>query len=78
MITIKDSDNIMKKSKDREFLEFLHARMLWKIVNKNEFKSWLKKADDGLSWEEVLKDFTNSSIFHLRVGEIITSVVGQS
>ena len=68
----------MTKSKDREFLEFLHARMLWKIVNKNEFKIWLKKIDDGLSWEEVLKDFTNSSIFHLRVGEIITSVVGQN
>ena len=68
----------MTKSNDREFLEFLHARMLRKIVNKNEFQSWLKKADDGLSWEEVLKDFTNSSIFHLKVGEIITSVVGQS
>ena len=68
----------MTKIKDREFLEFLHARMLWKIVNKNEFNNWLKKADDGVSWEEVLKDFTNSSIFHLRVGEIITSVVGQS
>ena len=68
----------MTKSKDREFLELLHARMLWKIVNKNEFRNWLKKADDGLSWEDVLKDFTNSSIFHLRIGEIITSVVGQS
>ena len=52
----------MTKSKDREFLEFLHARMLWKIVNKNEFKNWLKKADGGLSWEEVLKDFTSSSV----------------
>jgi hypothetical protein len=68
----------MRKSTDREFLEYLHARMLRKIVNKKEFTNWLKKAEDGLSWEKVLKDFTNSSIFHHRIGQIISSVVGQS
>jgi hypothetical protein len=68
----------MRKNTDREFLEYLHERMLWKIVNRKEFNNWINRVDDGFSWENVLKDFTNSSIFHLRVGEIITSVVGQN
>jgi len=68
----------MRKNTDREFLEYLHERMLWKIVNRKEFNNWINRVEDGLSWENVLKDFTNSSIFHLRVGEIITSVVGQN
>ena len=32
----------MRKSTDREFLEYLHARMLRKIVNKKEFTNWLR------------------------------------
>ena len=68
----------MRKSTDREFLEYLHERMLWKIVNRKEFNNWINKIDDGLSWEDVLKDFTNSSVFHLRVEEVINSVLGES
>ena len=52
--------------------------MLWKIVNRKEFNNWINKIDDGLSWEDVLKDFTNSSVFHLRVEEVINSVLGES
>jgi hypothetical protein len=68
----------MRKNTDREFLEYLYERMLWKIVNRKEFNNWINKADDGLRWEDVLKDFTNSSIFHLRVEKIINSVIGES
>ena len=77
-ITNEDSKYIMRKSTDREFLEYLHERMLWKIVNRKEFNNWINKIDDGLSWEDVLKDFTNSSVFHLRVEEVINSVLGES
>jgi len=68
----------MRKNTDREFLEYLHDRMLWKIVNRKEFNNWINKTNDGLSWEDVLKDFTNSSIFHLRVEKVINSVIGES
>jgi len=68
----------MGKITDREFFEYLHSRMLWKIVSRQEFKNWINRIDDGLSWKDVLKDFTNSSIFHLRVGKIITDVVDQN
>ena len=68
----------MKDKTDREFLEYLHETMLWKIVNRKEFNNWINRADDGFSWEDVLKDFTNSSIFHLRVENAINSVVGES
>ena len=77
-ITNEDSKYIMRKNTDREFLEYLHERMLRKIVSRNEFNNWINKADSGLSWEDVLKDFTNSSIFHLRVEEVINSVIGES
>jgi hypothetical protein len=78
MIIIEESKNIMRQITDREFLEYLHSRMLWKIVSRKEFTNWINKIDDGLSWKDVLKDFTNSSIFHLRVGRIITDVVDQN
>ena len=51
--------------------------MLWKIVSRKEFNNWINKIDSGLTWEEALNDFTNSSIFHLRVKTVINSVVGE-
>ena len=68
----------MKDKTDREFLEYLHNKMLWKIVSRKEFNNWINKTDNGLTWEEALQDFTNSSIFHLRVENAINSVVGKS
>ena len=68
----------MKVKTDREFLEFIHNKMLWKIVSRKEFNNWINKIDSGLTWEEALKDFTNSSIFHLRVKNVINSVMVES
>jgi hypothetical protein len=51
--------------------------MLWKIVSRKEFTNWINKTDEGLTWQEALQDFTNSSIFHLRVKTVINSVVGE-
>jgi hypothetical protein len=68
----------MKDKTDRQFLEYLHNRMLMKIVSRKEFVNWINKTDGGLTWEDALKDFTNSSIFHLRVENVINSVVGKS
>jgi hypothetical protein len=68
----------MKDKTDREFLEFIHNKMLWRIVSKKEFNNWINKIDSGLTWEEALNDFTNSSIFHLRVKNVINSVVGEA
>lgn len=69
---------IMKDKTDREFLEYIHNKMLWKIVSRKEFNNWINKTDNGLTWEEALQDFTSSSIFHLRVENVINSVVGKS
>ena len=52
--------------------------MLWKIVSRKEFNNWINKIDSGLTWEEALNDFTNSSIFHLRVKTVINSVMGEA
>ena len=68
----------MKDKTDREFLEFIHNKILWKIVSRKEFNNWINKIDSGLTWEEALNDFTNSSIFHLRVKTVINSVVGEA
>jgi len=68
----------MKDKTDREFLEFIYNKMLWKIVSRKEFNNWINKIDSGLTWEEALNDFTNSSIFHLRVKNVINSVVGEA
>ena len=50
--------------------------MLHPITTKEEFDTWLVKVDHGASWQEVLKEFTSSVEFHLRVQGIIDSVVG--
>jgi hypothetical protein len=50
--------------------------MLRPITTREEFDSWLDKVERGFTWQEVLKDFTNSMEFHLRVQLIIDSVVG--
>ena len=68
----------MRDKTDREFLEYLYKGMLWRIVSRKEFNTWINKTDDGLTWEDVLKDFTNSAMFHHRVEEIINSVVAES
>ncbi|MDH3886341.1 MAG: hypothetical protein OET63_19120 [Desulfobacterales bacterium] len=68
----------MKDKTDREFLEHLFKGMLWRIVSREEFNTWINKTEDGFSWQDVLKDFTNSSVFHRRVEEIINSVVAES
>ena len=61
---------------DREFLEELYNGMLRSIATREEFDAWLDKVERGFTWQQVLKDFTNSMEFHLRVQGIIDSVVG--
>ena len=61
---------------DREFLEELYNGMLRPITTREEFATWLDKVERGFTWQQVLKDFTNSMEFHLRVQRIIDSVVG--
>jgi len=61
---------------DREFLEELYNSMLRPITTREEFDNWLDKVERGLTWQQVLKDFTNSMEFHLKVQGIIDSVVG--
>ena len=61
---------------DREFLEELYDGMLRSIATREEFDAWLDKVERGFTWQQVLKDFTNSMEFHLRVQGIIDSVVG--
>ena len=66
----------MRDKADREFLEDLYNGMLRPITTREEFDTWLVKVDHGASWQEVLKEFTSSVEFHLRVQGIIDSVVG--
>ena len=66
----------MRDKTDREFLEELYNDMLCAIVTREEFDTWLGKVERGLTWQQVLKDFTNSMEFHLRVQGMIDSVVG--
>ena len=61
---------------DREFLEELYDGMLRSIATREEFDAWMDKVERGFTWQQVLKDFTNSMEFHLRVQGIIDSVVG--
>ena len=61
---------------DREFLEELYDGMLRTITTREEFDAWLDKVEQGFTWQQVLKDFTNSMESHLRVQGIIDSVVG--
>jgi hypothetical protein len=68
----------MRDITDREFLEYLYKTMLCRIVSRKEFNTWISKTDDGFPWEDVLKDFTNSKMFHSRIGEIINSVAAES
>jgi hypothetical protein len=66
----------MRDKSDREFLNELFNGMLGPIATKEEYDTWLAKIDRGSTWQEVLKEFTNSVEFHLRVQGIIDSVVG--
>ena len=66
----------MRDKSDREFLKELYNGMLHSISTKEEFDSWMVKLEHGHSWQEVLREFTNSVEFHLRVQGIIDSVVG--
>ena len=50
--------------------------MLRRITQKEELDTWLAKIERGSTWQEVLKEFTNSVEFHLRVQGIIDSVIG--
>jgi len=61
---------------DREFLEELYNGMLRPIATREEFDAWLDKVERGFTWQQVLRDFTDSMEFHLRVQAIIDSVVG--
>jgi len=72
-----DDKYIIRDVTDREFLEYLYKAMLFRIVSKEEFNTWINKTNQGLSWEGVLKDFTNSSMFHQRIEKIINSVVAE-
>jgi hypothetical protein len=49
-----------------------------RLASKKELAAWIDKTRDGLTWKEVLKEFTNSSAFHHRVQSIIDSVAGLS
>ena len=66
----------MRDTSDREFLKELYEGMLQTITTREEFDTWLVKVDHGSSWQEVLKEFTNSVEFHLRIQGIIDSVIG--
>ena len=66
----------MRDTSDREFLKELYEGMLQPITTREEFDTWLVKVDHGSSWQEVLKEFTNSVEFHLRIQGIIDSVIG--
>ena len=66
----------MRDKSDREFIKELYNGMLRPIATRDEFDSWLAKVDRGSTWQEVLKEFTSSVEFHLRVQGIIDSVMG--
>lgn len=66
----------MRDKSDREFLKELYNGMLRPLTTREEFDTWLAKVDRGSTWQEVLREFTNSVEFHLRVQGIINSVMG--
>jgi hypothetical protein len=66
----------MKDKSNREFIKELYNGMLRPIATRDEFDTWLAKVDRGSTWQEVLKEFTSSVEFHLRVQGIIDSVIG--
>ena len=66
----------MRELTDREFMTELYNGMLGSIATRAEYDAWLAKIDRGSTWQEVLREFTNSVDFHLRVQGIIDSVVG--
>jgi Domain of unknown function (DUF4214) len=73
---MQSEEFIMRDKTDREFLEELYNDMLRAITTREEFDTWLDKVERGFTWQQVLKDFTNSMEFHLKVQGIIDSVVG--
>jgi len=66
----------MRDLSDREFMRELFNGMLRPITNEKELDTWLAKIDRGSTWQDVLKEFTSSGEFHLRVQRIIDSVTG--
>jgi hypothetical protein len=66
----------MRDLSDREFMNELFNGMLRPITKKEELDTWIAKIDRGSTWQDVLKEFTNSVEFHIRVQGIIDSVVG--
>ena len=66
----------MSDISDREFINELFNGMLRPITKKEELDTWIAKIDHGSTWQDVLKEFTASVEFHLRVQGIIDSVVG--
>jgi hypothetical protein len=73
---MQSEEFMMRDKTDREFLEELYNDMLCTITTREEFDTWLDKVERGFTWQQVLKDFTNSMEFHLRVQGMIDSVVG--
>jgi Domain of unknown function (DUF4214) len=72
---MQSEEFVMRDKTDREFLEELYNDMLRTITTREEFDTWLDKVERGFTWQQVLKDFTNSMEFHLKVQGIIDSVV---
>ena len=66
----------MRAKSDREFLKELYQGMLQPIMTREEFDTWMDKVSRGSTWQEILKEFTNSIEFHIRVQGIIDSVFG--
>ena len=66
----------MRDLSDREFMNELFDGMLRPITKKEELDTWLAKIDRGSTWQEVLKEFTASAEFHIRVQGIIDSIIG--
>jgi hypothetical protein len=66
----------MREKTDREFMKELYKGMLGPLTTREDFESWMAKIDRGSTWQEVLKEFTGSVEFHLRVQGIIDSVIG--
>jgi len=66
----------MKNRTDREFLEWLYHDGLERIATPDEFNVWISRIEKGQTWEQVLRDFTESAEFHFRVQALIHSLVG--
>ncbi|UCF92441.1 MAG: DUF4214 domain-containing protein, partial [Desulfobacterales bacterium] len=61
---------------DVEFLEDLYNGILRRGAQKSEFDGWISLMNAGMSREEVLRSFTDSPEFQLRVQAIIDAAAG--